>query len=112
MSEEGPRPLSVEILKQIRGEVRETATRLDERLDRTNERLDRTNERLDQLRAELIERIAESELRTATAITDLAGTVRELTMALRGQLDFRPRLERCEQHIIELREWQAAVRGG
>lgn len=86
----------------------------DERLDTTNERLDhttlrlearldQTNERLDVMREELSRRIVESEIRTSTAITELAGTVRELTVTLRAQNELRPRVEQCEKDIAELR---------
>jgi hypothetical protein len=90
--------LTVEILKQIRDGVRAT----NARLDGTNARLDETNERLDTTGEELGRRIVESELRTATAITDLAGTVRELTAHLRLQSDLRPRVEKCERDIADL----------
>jgi uncharacterized protein YceH (UPF0502 family) len=48
--------------------------------------------------------VVESELRTATAITDLAVTVRDMTSVLRAQSDLRPRVERCEQDIAKLKE--------
>jgi hypothetical protein len=56
------------------------------------------------LREDLGRRMVESELRTATALTDLAGTVREMTGVLRAQSDLRPRVERCELDIVELRK--------
>jgi division protein CdvB (Snf7/Vps24/ESCRT-III family) len=87
-----PVSLTVKILKEIRDEVRAT-----------NQRLDATNQRLDAVRTELGERIVESELRTATAITDLATTVRDMTTVLRAQADLKPRVERCEQDIRDLR---------
>ncbi len=65
--------------------------------------VDATNDRLDTLREELSRRIVESEVRTATALTDLAGTVREMTAHLKGQHDLKPRVERCEQDIAELK---------
>lgn len=80
-----PVNLTTRILKEIRDEVR------------------RTNERLETMRVELSERITQSELRTATALTDLAMTVRDLTSLLRAQSDLRPRVERCERDIAELR---------
>ena len=91
--------VGVRILKQIRDEVRRT----NEQLVATNERIDATNERLDAMHAGLSQRIVESELRTATAITELAATVRDMTSVLRAQNDLRPRLERCEQDIAELK---------
>ena len=91
--------LTIEILKEIRDEIRQTNGRVDE----TNGRLDVTNARLDDLRDELGRRIVESETRTATAITDLAGTFREVEALLRRNTDLRPRVERCEAEIRELR---------
>lgn len=83
--------LTVRILSDIRDAVRETNTRLDETRTELSARIDQTNTR-----------IVESELRTATAITDLAGSVRELSTLLREQHDLRPRVERCEQQIAAL----------
>jgi cellulose biosynthesis protein BcsQ len=62
-----------------------------------------TNERLETMREELSRRIVESEIRTSTAITELAGTVRDMTHVLRASHDVRPRLERCEKDIADLR---------
>lgn len=87
-----PVNLSVRILKEIRDEVR-----------RTNERIDATNAQLEAMHTGLSQRIVESELRTATAITELAATVRDMTSVLRAQNDLRPRVERCEQDIAELK---------
>jgi predicted nucleic acid-binding Zn-ribbon protein len=98
--------LTIEILRSIRDEVKQTNARLDQtnvRLDQTNARLDQTNTRLESMQEELSRRIVESETRTATAITDLAGTVREMTAVLRQQADLRPRVEKCESDIRELR---------
>ena len=110
-----PSDLTIQILQGIRDEIRETRTELAARIDGTNARLDDTNERLHDLRTELsgrIEetnrRIVESEVRTATAITDLTGTVREMTGVLRSQNDLRPRVERCERDIAELKQRSGA----
>lgn len=84
--------LTIEILKGIREEVHD----LGSRIDATNERIDGTNERLEAMSTELSRRIVESEIRTSTAIADLAGTVREMTSVLRASHDLRPRVERCE----------------
>ena len=94
-----PMNLTVRVLKEIRDEVRRT----NERLDAANERLDATNDRLDAMHAGLSQRIVESELRTATAITELAATVRDMTSVLRAQNDLRPRVDRCERDIAELK---------
>ena len=105
--------LAIEILKGIRDEIRGTNARLDDvnaRLDKTNTRLDMTNERLDMTNdrveaglSDLSRRIVESEIRTSTAIADLAGTVREMTSVRRAQHDLRPRVERCERDIQALK---------
>jgi predicted nuclease with TOPRIM domain len=97
--------LTVRILTDIRDAARETNGRIHEtnaRLTETNARIDETNARLESLREELSRRIVESELRTATAITDLAGTVRDVATLLREQGDLRPRVERCERQIAAL----------
>jgi chromosome segregation ATPase len=65
---------------------------LSGRIDQTNTRIDETNRR-----------IVESEIRTDTAITELAGSVRDVATLLREQHDLRPRLERCENEIAELK---------
>jgi chromosome segregation ATPase len=101
-----PTDITIEILKDIRSAIGQTNERLDstiERLDSTNERLDSTNERIDSLRDELSRRIVESEIRTSTAITALAGTVSDMTDVLRASHDLRPRVERCEQDIVEIK---------
>ncbi len=98
--------VTIEVLKGIRQDIHELGSRIDgtnERLDalreETNERLDATNERLDTMSR----RIVESEVRTSTAIADLAGTVREMTAVLRAANELRPRLERCEQDIADIK---------
>ena len=75
-----PMNLTVRVLKEIRDEVRRT----NEQLGATNQRIDATNERLEAMHAGLSQRIVESELRIATAITERAATVREMTSMLRA----------------------------
>jgi chromosome segregation ATPase len=101
-----PTSLTIEILKDIRDEVhgvrdevRSVRQEMGARIDATNTRIDGTNERLEVL----ARRVVESEIRTSTAITDLAGNVRELTTVLRAQSDLRPRVERCEHEIEALK---------
>jgi predicted nucleic acid-binding Zn-ribbon protein len=100
-----PSDLTIEILKEIRDEVRQTNFRIDEtnfRIEKTNLRIEKTNEGVDTGFADVARRIVESEIRTSTAIADLAGTVREMTSVLRAQHDLRPRVERCERDIAAL----------
>jgi chromosome segregation ATPase len=98
--------ITIEILTGIRQELRSLGTRVDA----TNEALGEVREEVGGLRAdlggmreELSRRIVESEIRTSTAITDLTGTVREMTSVLRAAHDLRPRVERCENDIAELK---------
>ena len=98
-----PTDITIEILKDIRDGVRQVSEHLGGRIDATNERIDKTNDRLDAMREELSRRIVESEIRTSTAITTLAGTVQDMTEVLRASHDLRPRVERCEKDIAELR---------
>ncbi len=90
-----PTDLTIEILKDIRTEIRANGARIDQ----TNERLDHTNERLDALHR----RVVESEIRVATVMTDLAGTVHEVRDMLRGSNDLRPRVETCERESLDLK---------
>ena len=87
-----PTDLTIEILKDIRGEIRATNGRIDMLREELSHRLDQTNTR-----------ITQSEIRTATAITELAGSVHELIDHLRASSDLRPRVERCELEIVELK---------
>jgi division protein CdvB (Snf7/Vps24/ESCRT-III family) len=91
--------LTVRILAEIRDSVRETNTRLDD-----------TNARLEQMREELSRRIVSSEIRTATALTELAHSVRDVTALLREQHDLRPRVDKCEVEIAELKRRVPAPR--
>jgi methyl-accepting chemotaxis protein len=86
--------MASEVLKGIRRDIQA----LGSRVDGTNERIDATNERLDAMSR----RIVESDVRTSTAIADMAGTFRE-TAAARTASELRPRLERCEQDIAEIK---------
>jgi uncharacterized protein Yka (UPF0111/DUF47 family) len=87
-----PTDLTLEVLNGIRQELRETRDALGSRLDGTNERLE-----------DVSRRVVESEIRTSTAIADLAGTVREMTTVLRAANDLRPRVERCEHDIADIK---------
>ena len=101
-----PTDLTVQILREIRDEIRGTNKRVDEtnrRIDETNRQITETNSRLDQTRDELGKRIVESELRTATAITELAGAVQDVRTLLQDRLDLRDRVTRCEEEIAEIK---------
>jgi len=106
-----PTDITIEILKGIRDEVKQTNTRLDSmrgelsgRIDSLHDEVKQTNTRIDSMRDELSHRIVASEVRTATAIADLAYATREMTDVLRSQHDLRPRLDRCEHDITALKQ--------
>ncbi len=99
--------LSTTILREIRDELRQTNAKLDQTnatLDQTNARLDQTSTRMEEGFGGLARRLVDSEMRTATALVDLAGSVREVTVLLGSQHDLRPRVEKCEAEIEQLKE--------
>jgi len=98
-----PTDVTIEILKDIRTEIRDTRQDLSVRLDAMRDELSSTRNELSNTRNELSRRIVESEIRTSTAITKLAGTVHELSEVLRASYDLRPRVERCEHDIADLK---------
>jgi hypothetical protein len=102
--------ITVEVLKDIRGELQQlrgetkgVRAELQQLRGDTNARLDAVRGEVHDTGHDLGRRIVESELRTATALTDVAGTVRDMTGVLRAGADLRPRLEKCEQEIGELK---------
>ena len=112
--------LDMEVLKQVRDEVQGHRGRfdavdgrldhLDGRMDRLEGRMERLEGRLDTLENRvdtgldaLGRRILESEVRTATALTALAGQVGELAQMLREDRNLRHRVERCEADISVLK---------
>jgi chromosome segregation ATPase len=95
----GAKDLTVEILKGIRSEIEQSNVRLDG----VTRRLEDLTGHVDSLEEGLGRRIVESEMRTATALTELAGTIRDLSALLRTQADLRPRLEKCEREIEALK---------
>ena len=108
-----PTDLTLEVLKSIRDEVRETRTELSAQVRDMRTELGDVRTELGGLRGEVREirtdlgavarRVAESEMRTATAITELHGTVHDLVDVLRAQHDVRPRLDKAEHEISEIK---------
>ena len=100
--------LMLEVLKQIRDEVRKT----NQRLDQTNERLDQTNVELrgtkDEVhglgeRADSLERRQlETETRLATEIVAVAQAVREVKDLLAQRLDLNDKVQDHEKRIVVL----------
>ena len=60
---------------------------------------ERIDGRIDRLEARLVE----SEIRTATAINGLAGTLHDVRDMLVDRLDLRDRVSRCERDIGEIK---------
>jgi len=101
-----PTDVTVQILREIRDEILGTNARIEQtnaRIEQTNARIEQTNVRLDQKFDELGRRLGESEIRTATAINALVGTLGDIKQLLADRLDLRDRVERCERDIDELK---------
>ena len=109
-----PTSVTVKILEQIRDAALQTNARIDEtnaRLDQTNARLDQTNTRLEETREVMFEgfdtltkRIVENDIRAATMMTGIAGTLHDMRTLLEDRLELRGRVERCEQDIVALKD--------
>jgi chromosome segregation ATPase len=117
---------TLNVLREIRDEIRSTNERLDQtredlgnkidqtredlgrRIDQTNQlvghtnqRVDHTNQRVDQLNR----RVTEMDVRLSTELSELNGTTRDIvTLMQERRDDLRPRLERCERDIEELKK--------
>src|SRR5262245_28212578 len=97
------RDLTVEILKGIRSDIQQTNARLETLRGDMEVGLRDVRSELAERFAELGHRLVDSEMRTATAIAELAGSVRDMTTYLRAQGDLRPRVERCELDILDIK---------
>jgi predicted nucleic acid-binding Zn-ribbon protein len=91
-------------IDQTNAKLEQTRNELSARIDQTNARIDQTNERLEELRDELSTRITQSEIHTATAITDLVGTLGEMKTLFSDRLDLRGRVARCEHDIEDIKQ--------
>ena len=107
--------LTVQILIEIRDEMRATRTELKEEIamtrtelkaeiGKTNLRLDKTNERIDQGLADVRSEIVAVEVRAATLTVEQIAATRDLYQLLTGRLDLRDRVERCEREIEALKQ--------
>lgn len=91
---------AIEVLKEIRDELKATRVDLSGRIDQTNARLDQTNVRLDRVER----RQAESEIRLATELVAVSAAIGDLKNViiedrqLRGQVaDHEVRLKALEK---------------
>jgi chromosome segregation ATPase len=93
-------------LREVHAELRETRNELSLGIARTNERLEEVRDELKADLGQLAARMTESEVRLATATTELVGTVRDLTGHLaewreehrEDRADLRRRVDRLERH--------------
>ncbi len=99
---------TLQVLREIRTELRGTNQRIDgtnNRLDATNERLEATNERLEATHQEvraLARRQTESEIRLSTELTALARVIGDVRDLLRDRLDLRDRVDDHERRLHSL----------
>lgn len=97
--------LTIEILKQIRDEIRVTRADLSARIDETNARLDQTNSRLDQTNSRLDQTNSRLD-RVEETLLELAQQQRFVVKHLRAS---RKRELRIEADVIELRKRVEAI---
>lgn len=90
--------LTVEILREIRDEIRHTNERLDDTRAELSQRLDTTNERLERLG----KRQTETEVRLSSELTAAVGAVRELSDILREDRKLRTQVSDHEARIAAL----------
>ena len=84
--------------QELRQEFRETKQEIRE----TKHELRAVEQRIDHLSDDLGRRILESEVRTATAIDELGGTLREVHTLLKDRA-LHDRVSRCEREIDDLK---------
>jgi uncharacterized coiled-coil DUF342 family protein len=97
-----PTDLTIEILKDIRAEIRTTRETLAERIDATNSRLDVTNERLDVTNERLDSTIAQVGARVRTEILEVASAVQTLTTLFREDRQLRHHVDDHEKRLGSL----------
>ncbi len=102
--------ITVQVLIQIRDELREFKEQTNARFDKmiaelagTNSRIDQTNRKLDQTNRQLL--VTEARLSTEiSGLRDVVTELREVTSGREtGRDELRDRVERCERDIAELR---------
>jgi hypothetical protein len=96
-------PQHIELLKDIRAELREGNRQLASFCDelRAVRPVSKASPRLGD---DLSQQLVESDLRTRLALAELALGVRDLAAIMRCEADLRPRVERCESEIAELKK--------
>jgi uncharacterized coiled-coil DUF342 family protein len=90
--------LTVEILKEIRDELRTTRTELSTRIGETNGRLDTTNERLERLDR----RQSETEIRLTTELVATVSAINDLKDVVVQALSYGKQVHEHEHRIRAL----------
>ena len=94
-----PTDLTPEILRSLRGDLREATARVD----RLAERVDDLLEWVDGVEARLSGRLDGFEETTTGIVTTLARTVSGLAEVTASHVDLPPRMDACEEAIVRLR---------
>jgi len=97
-----PTDLTTRILIEIRADQQELREELRETKHELRAVEQRLDARIDHLSDDLGRRILESEVRTATAIDELGGTLREVHTLLKDRA-LHDRVSRCEREIDDLK---------
>ena len=88
--------------QELREELRETKQEIRETKHELRAVEQRLDARIDHVSDDLGRRILESEVRTATAIHELGGTLREVHTLLKDRA-LHDRVSRCEREIDDLK---------
>ena len=94
-----PEDLTVEVLREIRDDARLFREETRAGFAAVGQKFEEVGQKFE----EVGRRIVDSEVRTATAISDLAGTLHEVRDELRASLELRPRVDRCERDIADIK---------
>jgi predicted nucleic acid-binding Zn-ribbon protein len=100
-----PVDLTLRILNEVRNDVRALKEQLDghdARFDAIDRELAGRFDTLDRRFDAVDRRQTEADVRTATALAEVAGTLRDLHAMVRDRLELRDRVDRCERDIADL----------
>ena len=100
----GSDDVTTKVLVEIRDEIRATRTELKAELATTRTELKgeiaKTNERLDRVER----RQVEGEMRLATELVAVRGTLQDVHTLLKDRFDLRDRVDKCERDIAEIKQ--------
>ena len=87
--------LTMRVLVEIRDDIRA----MKDEVRSTNVRVEHLESKLETGLRDMSDRIVESEIRTATAIVDMHGTLRDVATSLKRSDGLRERVDWCEREI-------------